>query len=107
MDTDFADRARYTPSGRVDPLAFVPSALLLVAVGLLIAAALEGVTQLGGLPLGITCLLPGFLLGFTSAFTVRRGHCRSRTVGVAVGAAAALLTLGAYYHLDQCLRWGV
>jgi hypothetical protein len=107
METQLIERPRYVPSGRVDLVAIGPSLVFVAAVALLIAAALEGLIQVGGMPLGITCLMPGFLLGFATAFAVRRAHCRNRAVGLVLGVCAAFITLGGYYHLDQCLRWDV
>src|SRR5262245_16363097 len=107
METESLDRARYSPSGRVDPLALVPSLALILALALAIGGGLYGLLRAGALPVGITCLMPGFLFGFTTSFAVRRAHCRNRPLALTLGAGSALVALGAYFHIDQCTRWGV
>ncbi len=107
MDHELLDHPRYTPSGRVDPVALAAALVPVSALALAVSGALLGLLQVGALPFGITCLMPGFLLGFTTAFAVRRAHCRNRWLALTMGGGAAVLALAGFYHLDQCTRWDV
>src|SRR5262245_254676 len=100
-----ADRPRYRPSGRFDPLRF-PAALTALAAAALLVGGLLFLALVGNWYVGLALpVLAGLLLAAPALAAVRFGRCRNRTLAAAAGLAAGALALAAYFHADHCRRW--
>ena len=102
-----ADRPRYRPSGRVD-LDRLPAALaLLAATSAAVAAGYCAMIAGGVYFAAISIFFPVAAVAVAPRVAVRRGHCRSPVLAGVFGAVCGLAGYLGYFHLDQCLRWGV
>lgn len=100
------DRPNYQRSGRVSGLRFWPLAIvvLLIAVGMGCCWFLAYDAGLGYLI--ITPAILSIPVAIAAFFAVRIGRCRNRLVAGALGAMAAIVMQGTYFHADLVKRDG-
>jgi hypothetical protein len=85
----------------------VAALALLAAAGAAVAACYYGML-VGGLYLSAaSAVFPVALAAAATRAAVKYSHCPSRALAGALGAACGLAGYLGYFHLDQCLRWGV
>jgi hypothetical protein len=99
-------RPNYTPSGRFDIVRLPLSLLILVAASAVVTAGFLRMI-LSGLypPFGSVTTSILVLIGGPWA-AVRYGRWRNPTLSAVLGVMCGLIGFAAYFHLDQCLRWG-
>jgi hypothetical protein len=104
--TLWPNRTCYVPSGRFDAarLAVVLAAIIATACG--VALAFEGMLLAGFYFSGLATMLPMTLASACVGWGVRYCHCRNRVLAAALGFACGLCAYLAYFHVDQCVRWG-
>lgn len=100
-------RPQYRPSGKVRWAAFLPWTALALAVSIGMGCALHAAYYNGFYAVALApavASLPVLGLGYLS---VGLGQCRSRSVAVAFGLAAAVLLYGTYFHAGLVQLLGV
>src|SRR5262245_3241308 len=99
-------RERYVSSGRFDAARLPLVLAWLVGTSAVIAAIFMGLLLKGCYISAISVMFPLITAAAFVTAAVRYLHCRSRLLAGVLGAACGLGGYLAYFHLDQCVRWG-
>jgi hypothetical protein len=105
MQSQRPQRSSYRPSGRVDWPRFIPWALLIFLVALLIGAGLNWLYSTGWYILPVPILL-GLFAGILVFLAVSRGNCRSPFVGTLFGFLTGILIYGGYFYFGMLSMLG-